>query len=316
MTAASEGFESAWSEIGPWLQRYLISRKLDAFTAEDIAQETAFRVFRHWDEIDHERSLKPLSVTIAMNLVRDRARRSKREALTDAPESTSIDDVEATALARLELARVGKALNCLSQDQQRLVTYELRAKDAHLPSRSEAAVKMARLRARKKLISAMKTTTVLTAAAWLKLKEAVSLRGENAVALGAAAAILATVPFGAASSLPGRSSQPGYSAASTHEHANGAQSSRHSIRKAQRAVAVAAVDAAKTTQADASSESSKDEGDPVRIPIGDDGSEVQAEVTVEVEDKVVRVTDNEGGAPVCTERVPGSPSQCNEDPEE
>ena len=312
MRASEESFETAWAEIGPWLQRYLCSRKLDSFTSEDIVQETAFRVFRRWDEIDHERSLKPLSVTIAMNLVRDRARRSKREALTDVPESTSSDDVEATALARLELARVGKALNCLSQDQQRLVTYELRAKDAHLPSRSEAAVKMARLRARKKLISAMKTTSVLTAAAWLKLKETVSLRGENAVALGAAAAILATVPFGAATSLPGRSSKPAYRAASTQDHANTAPS-RHSNIKAQRTVAMAAIEFPKTVQADASSESPEDEGDPVRIPIGDDGSEVQAEVDVHVEGKTVRVTDNEGGVPVCTENVAGSPSECTGD---
>jgi DNA-directed RNA polymerase specialized sigma24 family protein len=103
-------FETAWADVGPRISQVLAGKRIAADICEDIAQETALRVFVHWGEIDHDRPLFPLAITIALNLYRDRVRKSRKETLTEIPERAATEDVERTTLARFELARVGKGV--------------------------------------------------------------------------------------------------------------------------------------------------------------------------------------------------------------
>ncbi|CAN5692439.1 RNA polymerase sigma factor [soil metagenome] len=77
-------FDSAFEELYPSLFRYLHRLTGDADVAEDIAQEAFVRLLRQALPDDE---VRPWLFTVAMNLVRDRARKSERRQrlLTTAP---------------------------------------------------------------------------------------------------------------------------------------------------------------------------------------------------------------------------------------
>jgi RNA polymerase sigma-70 factor, ECF subfamily len=77
-------FDSVFNDLYPSLYRYLHRLTGDADVAEDVAQEAFMRLLRQ--ELPED-EIRPWLFTVAMNLVRDRARKSERRQrlLTTAP---------------------------------------------------------------------------------------------------------------------------------------------------------------------------------------------------------------------------------------
>jgi RNA polymerase sigma-70 factor (ECF subfamily) len=148
-------FEEWWGELSPAVRAFMLKKRCPLHLVDDIVQETGLRLFRMWDEIDAMRSPRGLAYTIASNLLWDeRNRRSAREVVGDVPEQ-SCEDVERSGIARLELARVKRALSRLNPQQRAVLLAEVG--DATGPEGSPDAVKMMRMRARKKLHAILDT---------------------------------------------------------------------------------------------------------------------------------------------------------------
>jgi DNA-directed RNA polymerase specialized sigma24 family protein len=148
-------FEEWWAELAEAVRAWLLRRRCPVHLVDDIVQETGLRLFKMWDEIDAMRSPRGLAFTIASNLLWDeRNRRSAREVVGDVPEQ-SREDVERAGIARLELARVRRAMGRLNPQQRAVLLAEIG--DATGPDGSPDAVKMMRMRARKRLHALLET---------------------------------------------------------------------------------------------------------------------------------------------------------------
>ena len=143
-------FEEWWAELSDAVRAWLLRRRVPPHLVDDIVQETGLRLFKMWDEIDAMRSPRGLAFTIASNLLWDeRNRRSAREIVGDVPEQSCDDDVERAGIARIELARVRRAMSRLNPQQRSVLLAEIG--DETIPTGSPAAVKMMRMRARRRL---------------------------------------------------------------------------------------------------------------------------------------------------------------------
>lgn len=148
---ARGSFERDWPELMVRVQNSLRRRGVPEWLRDDIVQETGLRLFRMWSEVDPERSPYGLALRIANNLLWDHVRlRQNREVLGDVPEHAAPNDVEHTGLARMELARVQKALPRLSDAHRSVLLAEI-DNAVEAPASSPAAVKMMRMRARRRL---------------------------------------------------------------------------------------------------------------------------------------------------------------------
>lgn len=144
-------FEAAWPELQRRIQRFLGSKNVPDSQRDDVVQETGLRLYRMWDQVDPSNSPVGLALTIAMNIVRDNARRdSHRTVVEIEPEIPALCDVERSGLARLELSRVRRALTELTPAQRSVLLSELDRTQAP-PEASPAAIKMLRMRARRNL---------------------------------------------------------------------------------------------------------------------------------------------------------------------
>lgn len=145
-----ERFEDEWPALAQRLSALLSGKKLSNWQRDDIVQETGLRLFRMWDQVDPDRPLWPLTVTIALNLLRDEARRRARsEVLGALPDRPANEDVERAGIARLELQRVRKAFEHLRAAHRDVLMVELGG--APVTGRGPNAIKMLRLRARREL---------------------------------------------------------------------------------------------------------------------------------------------------------------------
>lgn len=141
-------FEDQWPPLAARLGKRMARSCPDPSEREDLVQEVGLRLFRMWERVD-DRPLWPLVLTIALNLRRD-ACRSWHEAemplIHDVPAAF---DVEREGLARVELSRVHEALQLLSAAHRAVLLAEI----GKLPpaDMSPAAVKMTRMRARRRL---------------------------------------------------------------------------------------------------------------------------------------------------------------------
>ncbi len=152
-------FEQEWPEIARRLNGSLARRRVSACLIDDIVQETGFRLFKMWDQVDPERSPWGLTLTIAKNLLWDELhRRGSREILIEPPERPTSMDVEDAGIARLELWRVGRALLKMSPAHRAVLLAELG--DEKIISTSQAATKMMRMRARRRLTALLDTASV------------------------------------------------------------------------------------------------------------------------------------------------------------
>jgi hypothetical protein len=150
-------FEEAWPELADTVRRSLGRRRVPAFIADDIVQETGLRLFKMWDEVDETRSPRGLALTIAGNLLWDETnRRAKHEVVGDVPEN-ACDDVERAGIARLELARVQRAMRKLNPHHRSVLLAEIG--DDELPFGSTASIKMMRMRARRRLTALLESAS-------------------------------------------------------------------------------------------------------------------------------------------------------------
>jgi RNA polymerase sigma-70 factor (ECF subfamily) len=120
-----QAFQDLFKLYGPRLRAMMIRQGADADTAEDIAQETLFTVWRKAHLFaDNKGSISTWIYTIARNIRIDRLRRQAR--LTDLPdeyENTPIDeDLPDTTLNRKQdTERIRIALAALPQEQAEVV---------------------------------------------------------------------------------------------------------------------------------------------------------------------------------------------------
>lgn len=152
-------FEQEWPELARRLSGALRRRNVAPWLVDDIVQETGLRLYRMWDEVDPERSVWGLVLTISKNLLWDEThRRSARELLIEVPERPNDQDVERAGIARLELWRVSRALNKLSPAHRSVLLAEVDGA-ARRAEVSRAATKMMRMRARRRLTALLENAS-------------------------------------------------------------------------------------------------------------------------------------------------------------
>ena len=204
-------FEKQWPEVSKRLTGLLASKNVPACKRDDVVQETGLRLFGMWEKVDRARPVWPLVVTIALNLLRDEARKNpEREVLGTVPDIPTIHDVEHEGLARLELERVQHALAQLSPSHRSVLLDEI-VPHAEVPKEARNATKMMRLRARRALTTLLETAVLRAGLAGFKIRKSLGLNdpllplklgpGESGAA-SAAALALAALLFGTMQAQP------------------------------------------------------------------------------------------------------------------
>lgn len=155
-------FESQWPQVAARLGSMLARRGVPADRREDIVQETGLKLLKTWDRVDASKPLWPFTVTIALNLMRDQARKGLyTEVPAEIPDRSNNEDVEEVNLARLELRRAGLALAQMDPGQREVLLAEIEPTPHTRSSASPAATKMLRMRARRKLSLLMQQVSAL-----------------------------------------------------------------------------------------------------------------------------------------------------------
>jgi hypothetical protein len=168
-------FEKQWPEIARRLTNLLASKNVPTCKRDDIVQETGLRLFKMWEKVDRARPVWPLTVTIALNLLRDEARRNpEREVLGPVPDVPTAHDVEHEGLARIELERVQQALAQLSPAHRDVLLNEITSR-VEVPQDARNATKMMRLRARRALTTLLETAALRAGLMHLKLRRSLGL---------------------------------------------------------------------------------------------------------------------------------------------
>lgn len=156
-------FELEWVVLSRRLRMLLARKGVNPNLHDDLVQETALRLLSMWDVVDRRRPLWPLTVTIALNLLRDRGRVVTNDDLVaEIPEFGGVHDVEAAGLARVELARVRRAMGELSGSQRSALMKEIGG-HALATEPDSSGDKMLRMRARRKLKMALENVSGLVA---------------------------------------------------------------------------------------------------------------------------------------------------------
>lgn len=208
-------FESQWPAVAARLDRMLARRGVRPERREDIVQETGLRLLGSWERVDASRPLWPFTVTIALNLLRDEARKGvNSEVPCEVPDRSDGSDVESLGLARLEIRRAGLALSQMDPGQRDVLLEEL--KPSGLPAaRSAAATKMLRMRARRKLSLLMQQVSALGVTSFAAIKRAARLghlypfsRASEGAVTSALCGVLCVVALSSAVSLAPFSALP------------------------------------------------------------------------------------------------------------
>jgi DNA-directed RNA polymerase specialized sigma24 family protein len=189
---AERWFATEWPVVSVRLGRGLARHGVPPCDRDDVVQETALRLYRAWDTIDTERGVEAFARTVALNVWRDAVRRPVHhgEVLGDVPEVACGDVVERTTLARMELRRVRRALTRLRPAEQALLHEAIAAEvGADEGALAPAAVRMARMRARRQLVAVLRTASAWTGGVTAAARALRSHRA--AITATAAAAVLA-----------------------------------------------------------------------------------------------------------------------------
>ena len=158
-----DSFEKQWPEVSKRLAGMLAGKRVNTSKREDLVQETGLRLFGMWEKVDRNRPVWPLAVTIALNLIRDDARRKRDlEILGVMPDLPAGHDVEEEGLARLELERVQEAMSKLSPAHRSVLMVEV-GDVPDTSSKGSNATKMLRHRARRALTMLLETAAVRAA---------------------------------------------------------------------------------------------------------------------------------------------------------
>lgn len=189
---AERWFATEWPVVSVRLARGLARHGVPPCDRDDVIQETALRLYRAWDTVDQERGVEAFARTVALNVWRDAVRRPVHhgEVLGDVPEVACGDVVERTTLARMELRRVRRALTRLRPAEQAVlhdaIAAEVVGEEGAL---APAAVRMARMRARRQLVAVLRTASAWTGGVVAAARAVRSHRA--AITATAAAAVLA-----------------------------------------------------------------------------------------------------------------------------
>ncbi|HEV2755307.1 MAG TPA: sigma-70 family RNA polymerase sigma factor [Actinomycetota bacterium] len=298
-------FEEQWPDLARRLDAMLAGKRVPAHKRDDIVQETGLRLFRMWDQVDPERPLWALVVTIALNLLRDEARkRPEREVLGLVPDRAADQDVERAGLARLEWHRVQNAMNQLSPAHRSILMAELGDESA-ASSRGANATKMLRMRARRRLSALLDVASASGLVFGLRVRRLFDLerhviaarsllgQSENLAAPAAAGFLSAVALFAAAAgplageagagTLPKRTGAP-LAAVLTSSGTTATAAVAHAERAAApRSVAVTDDAETKRTngfEIDTTPDDTSAENKPIRAGAGDHFVEGAAEVGV------------------------------------
>ena len=151
-------FESEWPLLAKRLKSFLARKNVPATKQDDLIQDTALRLYKMWDTVDRNRPAWALTVTIALNLLRDEYRRAPHaDVVSELPDIPQNYDVERAGIARVEIGRVREALAEMSP-AHRLV---LLAEVGHPSGVIDAGAKMRRMRARRKLTEILERVSAI-----------------------------------------------------------------------------------------------------------------------------------------------------------
>ncbi|MEA2451696.1 MAG: hypothetical protein QOG04_406 [Actinomycetota bacterium] len=152
-------FESEWPLLARRLKSFLSRKKVPATKQDDLIQETALRLYKMWDSVDRNRPAWALTVTIALNLLRDEYRRAPHaDVVADLPDIAQNYDVERAGLARVEIGRVRAALREMSPAHRMVLLAEVGHPSNVIDANSE---KMRRMRARRKLTEILERVSAI-----------------------------------------------------------------------------------------------------------------------------------------------------------
>lgn len=152
MESRDAAFERSWQELRPQLERQLKRRGAAYDVIDEVLQETSIRLFTAWDRIDRDRPLLPLARTIVSNCLVDLHRGGVRVLpYAEMPDAASGYDLEEHALARTRLSFTAQAIESLAEPDRVALLGEVGLGERGTSS----AAKMARLRARKRLLASL-----------------------------------------------------------------------------------------------------------------------------------------------------------------
>lgn len=152
-------FESEWPLLARRLKSFLSRKKVPATKQDDLIQETALRLYKMWDQVDRNRPAWALTVTIALNLLRDEYRRAPHaDVVADLPDVAQNYDVERAGLARVEIGRVRAALAEMSPAHRMVLLAEVGHPSNVIDASAE---KMRRMRARRKLTEILERVSAI-----------------------------------------------------------------------------------------------------------------------------------------------------------
>lgn len=302
MSGDQELFEDQWPALAQILHRVLSSRGVRPADRDDIVQETALRLVRAWDDIEHSRPVWPLATTIALNLMRSNARRNTihpEVTIDETFDRPSVTDVESAGLARLELVRVGKAMKHLSPSHRAVLLREI-SDDLEPADRGVAATKMLRMRARRRLATLLDAASIGVGLVVLRLRRSLDAITPTTVsALAAASFVIAGLPGSTVPSAPELEIKTGRAVAQLDDL--GPQPERR--RQVTSSSDVSGPAAAPVIAA--APAATREE--PVRVPVGDGGVEVQGEASVN--NIRVEIKEQGGPAPLCVGGVGELPDE-------
>lgn len=117
---SAEAFDGLFALWFPKLQRFFLVRGCDPATAEDLAQETLFTVYRHGRAIRRHELFRPWLIKVARNVLLQDLRRSGRRV---APVALDYLDKVPEGWIHADTFRVllGDLLVTLSPDEQQIV---------------------------------------------------------------------------------------------------------------------------------------------------------------------------------------------------
>jgi hypothetical protein len=160
--AAAADFAEVWGRIYPRLTSFLRGRGAVGMSEEDLAQETAARLLAMWPKVD-PKTAWPLTVTIALNLIRD-GYRTRRDILPleEVGESVSLSDTEAQVMSRIELSRVGRAMRSMNPRYRTSLLNAVQDDAVH----AAEPHRMVRARARRQLLERLERVSAVVVGWW------------------------------------------------------------------------------------------------------------------------------------------------------
>lgn len=195
-------FEAEWPLLSRRLRLFLTRKRVPASQQDDLMQETALRLYKMWESVDRSRPAWQLTVTIALNLLRDEYRRADHsDVVADLPEIPHSYDLERAGLARIELGRVRTALAEMSDAHRSVLLAEV---GQHYESAEPSTDKMRRMRARRKLTQILERVSGLFLLPARRLNEmGQALFGmRDSLATGASCLVCTVLGVGLAVSVP------------------------------------------------------------------------------------------------------------------